>query len=216
MELIEKGCISQLLDSSILITGTAGSGKTRTIQKLTKELLQRGKRICLLDFTGNHINLAEHHGKTFMNQVNLNEIAETSKNLYRITFNKEILFFKEECNVDFLNEISSEVDYVIVDEAQHLFARSKEFEIERLLNNGIKVILALENLECFEIATVMNLKRLMNELLLRQHNNDLAYLQDGEGLLIWQNQIISRIYLDERIRVNEKRDSRKNYAVHRG
>lgn len=193
---IQDSHMSNLLEHSLLITGSKESGKTRTIQMMVKELIQQSKKVCLLDFLDTYRAISEEIGETFVDQLSLQDILISNRKLFRITFNKDILFFKEKCNLDFLNEISSEIDYLIVDEAQHLFFRAEDFEIECLLNKGIKVVLALETMECFEITDVLKIKRLMNELMFRDNQNGLAYLQDGEALLVRENRIINRFNLN--------------------
>lgn len=149
--IVPEESIEKLLGDSLIVTGRAGYGKTRTLKLVIDDLVNQSKKVCLIDFKNDYEELDE------LNQVkivydSLHQIdIEDSKCLYRIAFNANPLVTRKFHDMSFLNEIPHlGFDYLIIDEFNHLLDHSNNLTLSELLrksnSENMKVIFSLQDL----------------------------------------------------------------------
>lgn len=190
---IEK--IEQLFDDSLLITGS-GNNKSKIVSIIIKELLNKNKRICLIDFRNIHNNLCQEEMiVSDLKSIDYQKLREI--NSIKISFDKNILYFRERIYFNDLLSIIRNFEYLIIDDVHFLFSYT-DLKIEELLNHpNLKVIMSIHTLALneLEIENFLTLRNIENQLLLKDYTNSLIYLEPREALFISKNKVVNRFFI---------------------
>lgn len=104
-----------LFEDSLLIDGAGGSGKTFAIKKMISELLNRKKRVLVVDFRGEYKDITEKHQGLSLNSEEAFRI-DVEADLVRIHFGRDVVYDEDSYNIEFLPSLASEFDYIILDD----------------------------------------------------------------------------------------------------
>lgn len=203
----ELNHMDTITQSSFLISGIAGTGKSHTIKQFIPTYLNAGQRVCLIDFRDDYKDIFEEYQGISLKSDEMNDI-EIEGNLVRIYYGCDIFYKKEAYKLPDLSRLAKAFDVLIIDDATALYLNHKRSDIPEAahlasicsslieLNPKLNIVFSTQSLQSLADQDNIDLPKLFShQLLFKQYHipdniyaNTLYALEQGEAVFFIQDE----------------------------